>query len=340
MPPSHAGITQIPVKICGDKHIHGDDEDEDEEEDSAPGVVVSSDSSTEPGQRPPLTAADHGNGNRNPPGNGHKRCKHRPKDLMAAGGVTARPGATPAAGTALGPGGAPLRPGLQPAGRVAGAQGNGGSDGLSTRIEPSGVAKPVVPGAPRPARVCDGAPRPETVTVPFTSGITVTEVRNYNGVEGLIQSVVVEQDGYVTINYSLPGYLLEAYGGNHQQAVAEIESNRVHNRTATGAIPCAQPETAAPGRTRGAFSPTDCTAPLDAYTYRHESVNGITVTTTENYNGVQGLVRSVVVEPDGGTVDDLSFPAWLVDAYGGNLPAIRGDLISGSLRNRRAPWCP
>ena len=61
------------------------------------------------------------------------------------------------------------------------------------------------------------------------------------------------------------------------------------------------------------------------------------ITTTENFNSVEGLIRTVVQDPFG-SQESFSYPEWLQRAYGGNLNAIQQDLQRGILKNRSR--CP
>lgn len=56
-------------------------------------------------------------------------------------------------------------------------------------------------------------------------------------------------------------------------------------------------------------------------------------TTTENYNGVRGLIRTVTVDEFGTTIS-WGFPAWLLAAYDNNTAAILADIDRGALKDR------
>jgi hypothetical protein len=63
-------------------------------------------------------------------------------------------------------------------------------------------------------------------------------------------------------------------------------------------------------------------------------VDRMMVTTTENYQGVEGLNRVERHSWLTGTAVAFEYPRWLLDAYGGNRDAIQFDLDQGFLRDR------
>jgi len=66
---------------------------------------------------------------------------------------------------------------------------------------------------------------------------------------------------------------------------------------------------------------------------------GETVTTTQNVAGVQGLTQTVArggvgIEGFGSSTVSLGVPDYLLQAYGGNIEAIKRDLAAGYLKCR------
>jgi hypothetical protein len=61
-----------------------------------------------------------------------------------------------------------------------------------------------------------------------------------------------------------------------------------------------------------------------------------TVTTHTNYKNVTGLIYILTERADGTKTEAFSFPAYLQQAYGGNLEAIKQDLRAGYLHDRGA----
>lgn len=62
-------------------------------------------------------------------------------------------------------------------------------------------------------------------------GMSVTTEGNYNGVEGL-NRIEVNEGGTVTVTYSVPDWLSQAYGGNVTAIVREAENGRLQNQRA------------------------------------------------------------------------------------------------------------
>ena len=60
----------------------------------------------------------------------------------------------------------------------------------------------------------------------------------------------------------------------------------------------------------------------------------VTLTTTRNFAGVEGLTRFERHSWLSGTVVVFEYPRWLLDAYGGITSAIEYDLEQGFLRDR------
>lgn len=85
---------------------------------------------------------------------------------------------------------------------------------------------------------------------------------------------------------------------------------------------------AAPG-----YAQTACSDGAAEVVTTYTDARGITVTTTENYRGVTGLTL-LVEENTGSRMENLTIPAWLQDAYGGNSAAIHLDLERGLLQRR------
>ena len=61
---------------------------------------------------------------------------------------------------------------------------------------------------------------------------------------------------------------------------------------------------------------------------------GDQVTTTQNVAGVQGLTQTVVTNSFASPTVSLGVPDYLLQAYGGNIEAIKRDLAAGLLRCR------
>jgi hypothetical protein len=58
------------------------------------------------------------------------------------------------------------------------------------------------------------------------------------------------------------------------------------------------------------------------------------VTTTQNYQGVQGLTQTVINDSFSTPTVSLGVPDYLFQAYGGNITAIQRDLAAGFLKCR------
>jgi hypothetical protein len=76
-----------------------------------------------------------------------------------------------------------------------------------------------------------------------------------------------------------------------------------------------------------------CNEPPAEITKTIPSKSEISVTRTENYKQVEGLIMESVAF-DGVTVENLSIPDWLLQSYGGNRVALDRDLEAGVLQNR------
>jgi hypothetical protein len=61
---------------------------------------------------------------------------------------------------------------------------------------------------------------------------------------------------------------------------------------------------------------------------------GDQVTVTQNVAGVQGLTQTVITNGFGSPTVSLGVPDYLLQAYGGNIEAIRRDLAAGLLKCR------
>jgi hypothetical protein len=220
---------------------------------------------------------------------------------------------------------------------------NGKQDPPATRIgwqAPEGLPETAVLDAfsmsTIPATGCGPAQRRGTLN--SLSGINVTMTENYAGVEGLTQSIVFfEQQTYT--DFSIPDWLLQAYGGKPDAVIREIEIGRLHDRRANDDGACQR--TVAAG-TEGGTGSVDGGALLcggaPRVDHTVDASSGINVSMTENFAGVEGLVRSTVTF-EGEVYTDYSIPSWLFDAYGGNIPAIIHEIENGRLTNRRAGNC-
>lgn len=76
-----------------------------------------------------------------------------------------------------------------------------------------------------------------------------------------------------------------------------------------------------------------CNEPPAEITKTITSRSGISITRVENFKRVEGLI-SEQVSTDQGTVETLSIPDWLSQAYGGNRVALERDLEAGILKDR------
>jgi hypothetical protein len=94
----------------------------------------------------------------------------------------------------------------------------------------TGAPVSIAPGQPEGGRACDIPPTPVVTTQSSGQDATITTIDHFNGVEGLAKETIVYTSGETITSYSIPAWLLTAYGGKHDIVVQEIESGRVYNR--------------------------------------------------------------------------------------------------------------
>ena len=63
-------------------------------------------------------------------------------------------------------------------------------------------------------------------------------------------------------------------------------------------------------------------------------ITGTVITETRNVAGVEGLIQTTISGGLGRPIVNLSVPAYLLEAYGGNITAIQRDLEAGHLKDR------
>jgi len=94
------------------------------------------------------------------------------------------------------------------------------------------TSAPSAPGIPLAPSIACRDLRTEPLTTsssPDDGGYTYTTTRNYSGVQGLSR-VEFNERGTITITYSVPDWVLQAYGGNMTAILRELETGRLQNQ--------------------------------------------------------------------------------------------------------------
>ncbi len=124
-------------------------------------------------------------------------------------------------------------------------------------------------------------------------------------------------------------------------ATAEKDAARrsdVPVQAATPAAVAAPAPAAAPAGPVMLASGSRCTS-TNSPTYTSQHRNGTNMTTTENFKGVEGLMKVEVTTSEGDIITSYSIPAWLMAAYGDNQEAIMRDLGTDLLKDRGPLRC-
>jgi hypothetical protein len=132
-----------------------------------------------------------------------------------------------------------------------------------------------------------------------------------------------------------------------RQAAVESRLAEVERRAARPA-PVTEPASAAnaapaapavPDASAGRQPGARCNPSGGSPAYTTQSRNGTSMTTTENYKGVEGLMMIQVTTMEGDLITSYSIPDWLMLAYGHNQEAILRDIDRGILKDRGPLQC-